>query len=123
MIGESSDNDEKTMNTSLHLLEAYTCLYRVWPDPRMKDRLRNMVEIFLDKIIDKDTYHLINFMDRNWNRTSEVDSYGHDIEASWLLCEATSLLNDEQLLKRVEEISIKMAEAVNTLLNTSAIIC
>ena len=112
MIGESSDNDEKTMNTSLHLMEAYANLYRVWPDPRMADRLRNMVELFLDKIIDKNTYHLINFMDRNWNRTSQVDSYGHDIEASWLLHESASLLGDPQLLKRVEETSLKMAETV-----------
>lgn len=112
MIGESSDNDEKTMNTSLHLMEAYACLYRVWPDPRMAERLRNMVELFLDKIIDKNTYHLINFMDRTWNRTSQVDSYGHDIECSWLLHEAASLLGDEQLLKRVEETSVKMAETV-----------
>jgi mannobiose 2-epimerase len=112
MIGESSDNDEKTMNTSLHLMEAYANLYRVWPDPRMADRLRNMVELFLDRIIDKNTYHLINFMDRNWNRTSQVDSYGHDIECSWLLHEAASLLGDPQLLKRVEETSVKMAETV-----------
>lgn len=81
-------------------------------DPRMAERLRNMVELFLDKIIDKNTYHLINFMDRNWNRTSQVDSYGHDIECSWLLHEAASLLGDEQLLKRVEETSVKMAETV-----------
>jgi cellobiose epimerase len=112
MIGESSDNDEKTMNTSLHLMEAYANLYRVWPDQRLADRLRNIVEIFLDKIIDKNTYHLINFMDRNWNRTSQVDSYGHDIEASWLLCESATLLGDPQLLKRVEDTSIKMAVAV-----------
>lgn len=112
MIGESSDKDEKTMNTSLHLMEAYANLYRVWPDPRMAERLRNMVELFLDKIIDKNTYHLINFLDRNWNRTSDVDSYGHDIECSWLLHEAASLLGDEQLLKRVEETSVKMAETV-----------
>ena len=46
MIGESSDNDEKTMNTSLHLMEAYANLYRVWPVPEMADRLRNLVEIF-----------------------------------------------------------------------------
>jgi mannobiose 2-epimerase len=112
MIGESSDKDEKTMNTSLHLMEAYANLYRVWPDPRMAERLRNMVELFLDRIIDKKTYHLINFMDRTWNRTSDVDSYGHDIECSWLLHEAASLLGDEKLLKRVEETSVKMAETV-----------
>ncbi len=112
MIGESSDKDEKTMNTSLHLMEAYANLYRVWPDPRMAESLKNMVELFLDRIIDKNTYHLINFMDREWNRTSDVDSYGHDIECSWLLHEAASLLGDEELLKRVEETSVKMAETV-----------
>ncbi|MCU0408051.1 MAG: AGE family epimerase/isomerase, partial [Bacteroidales bacterium] len=67
LIGESSDKDEKTMNTSLHLMEAYANLYRVWPDRRMAERLRNMVEIFLTKIVDNKRYHLICFMDRNWN--------------------------------------------------------
>jgi cellobiose epimerase len=57
-----------------------------------------MVELFLDKIIDGETYHLVNFMDRNWNSTSTIDSYGHDIEASWLLYEAASLVNDPALL-------------------------
>lgn len=112
MIGESSDNDEKTMNTSLHLMEAYANLYRVWPVPEMADRLRNLVEIFLDKIIDEETYHLICFMDRNWNRTSQVDSYGHDIEASWLLCESADLLGDQELIRRVRETAVKMAETV-----------
>ncbi len=112
MIGESSDLDEKTMNTSLHLMEAYASLYRAWPDPLMAGRLRNMVELFLDKIIDQNTYHLICFMDRKWNRTSQVDSYGHDIEASWLLCEAAGLLGDPELIRRVNEVSVKMAEAV-----------
>ena len=112
MIGESSDNDEKTMNTSLHLMEAYANLYRVWPEERMAARLKNMVELFLDKIIDNNTYHLINFMDRDWNRTSEVDSYGHDIECSWLLHEAALLLGDKPLIERVEDVSVKIAEAV-----------
>ena len=112
MIGESSDRDEKTMNTSLHLMEAYTNLYRVWHEERIADRLRNMVELFLDKIIDPDTYHLINFMDREWNRTSDIESYGHDIECVWLLNEAATLLGDKQLIKRVEDAAIKIAEAV-----------
>ena len=111
LIGEKSDEDEKTMNTSLHLMEAYANLYRVWPVKKMEKRLRNMVEIFLDNIIDDKTYHLINFMDRNWNSTSSIDSYGHDIEASWLLYEAASLLKDPALLARVKEASIKIAEA------------
>jgi len=111
LIGETTINDEKTMNTSLHLMEAYANLYRVWPDKRMEDRLRNMVEIFLDKIIDKKTAHLINFLDKNWNATSTIDSYGHDIESSWLLYEAAHLIGDPALIARVKVASIKIADA------------
>ncbi|MCU0363418.1 MAG: AGE family epimerase/isomerase [Bacteroidales bacterium] len=112
LIGESSDRDEKTMNTSLHLMEAYANLYRVWPDKRMAERLRNMVEIFLTKIVDNKRYHLICFMDRNWNPTSTNDSYGHDIEASWLIYEAASLLKDPALTARAKDVCVKMAAAV-----------
>jgi mannobiose 2-epimerase len=113
LIGETTINDEKTMNTHLHLMESYANLYRVWPDKRMAERLKNLVEIFLDKIIDKKTSHLICFMDRNWNSTSKIDSYGHDIEASWLLYEAANLLKDPVLLARVKEASIKIADAAS----------
>jgi mannobiose 2-epimerase len=113
MIGESTDKDEKTMNTSLHIMEAYANLYRVSGDKIVGDRLRNMVEIFLDKIIDKKTSHLICFLDRSWNSTSTVDSYGHDIESSWLLYEAASLLKDEKLIRRVMEAAIKIANAAS----------
>jgi mannobiose 2-epimerase len=111
LIGEKDDKDEKTMNTSLHLMEAYANLYRVWPDQRMKERLKNMVEIFLDRIVDKETSHLINFMDRNWNSTSTIDSYGHDIESSWLIYEAATLLKDPSLTARARATCIKIADA------------
>jgi cellobiose epimerase len=113
LIGETTINDEKTMNTHLHLMESYSNLYRVCPDKRMADRLKNLVEIFLDKIIDKKTSHLICFLDKNWNSTSKIDSYGHDIEASWLLCEAANLLKDQALLGQVKEASIKIANAAS----------
>ncbi len=111
LIGESTVNDEKTMNTHLHIMEAYTNLYRVWPNRRVADRLKDLVELFLDKIIDTKTSHLICFMDKNWNRTSATDSYGHDIESSWLLVEAAGLLGDPVLLARAKETSIKIANA------------
>jgi mannobiose 2-epimerase len=111
LISERTDADEKTMNTSLHLMEAYANLYRVWPDKRMEERLRNIVEVFIDRIVDKRTYHLINFMDRQWNSTSQIDSYGHNIEASWLLYEAAGLLKDPALLERVRQVSIRIADA------------
>ncbi len=111
MIGESSEKDEKTMNTSLHVMEAYANLYRVARDNIVSDRLRDLIEIFLDKIIDKKSSHLICFMDRQWNGTSTVDSYGHDIESSWLLLEAAKLLEDKKLTERVKEAGIKIANA------------
>ncbi len=111
LIGETTVNDEKTMNTHLHIMEAYANLYRVWPDKRMGDRLKNLVELFLNHIIDNKTSHLICFMDRNWKRTSMVDSYGHDIEASWLLYEAAGLLKDPELLAKVKKASIRVADA------------
>jgi mannobiose 2-epimerase len=113
LIGESSVKDEKTMNTHLHIMEAYANLYRVWPDKRMADRLRNLVEIFLNKIIDKNTSHLICFLDKNWKSISKIDSYGHDIESSWLLYEAASLLGDQSLISRVKSVSIKIANAAS----------
>ncbi len=111
LIGEKSAVDEKTMNTSLHVMEAFANLYRAWPETRMAERLSNMVVLFLDRIIDTKSGHLVCFFDRNWNPTSRIDSYGHDIEASWLLYEAACLLNDRELLERVKAASITLADA------------
>lgn len=111
IIGESSDRDEKTMNTSLHVMEAYANLYRVTSDEEVGDRLREMIDIFLNKIIDESSSHLICFMDRQWNGTSRIDSYGHDIESSWLLYEAADLLGDVELKEKVKHASLKIADA------------
>jgi mannobiose 2-epimerase len=113
LIGESTEMDEKTMNTHLHVMEAYANLYRVSQDKRVGERLRNLINLFLDKIIDKKTFHLICFFDRNWNGTSDIDSFGHDIECSWLLYEAASLLNDPTLMTRIRETSLKIANAAS----------
>jgi len=113
LIGEKSLKDEKTMNTHLHLMEAYANLYRVWPDPKVGTRLKNLILIFTDKIIDPQTFHLRVFLDENWKSTSTVNSFGHDIEASWLLVEAAQILGDQTLLKNCENISLKIADAAS----------
>jgi cellobiose epimerase len=113
LIGEKSIDDEKTMNTHLHIMEAYSNLYRAWPDRRVADRLKSLVEIFLDKIVDGKTSHLICFLNKKWEKTSSIDSYGHDIESSWLLVEAAGIINDPALNARVRETSIRIAKAAS----------
>lgn len=113
MIGEKTANDQKGMNTHLHILEAYANLYRSWPDERVEKSLRNLVELFNDKIVDKQTFHLINFLNEKWESTSPVESYGHDIEASWLIVEAAHLLKDPVLTDKIEKLSLKMVKAAS----------
>lgn len=110
-LSEKDVNERKTMNTHLHILEAYTNLYRVWKDETLKKQLRNLILIFLDKIIDEQTHHLGLFFDDEWHKKGDIDSYGHDIETSWLLHEAALVLDDEVVLNRVEEESLLIADA------------
>jgi mannobiose 2-epimerase len=98
-LSEKDKNEKKTMNTHLHILEAYTSLYRIWPDSGLRDKLRNMVQIFTEKIVDAATGHLSLFFDEEWKSRSTLVSYGHDIEASWLLYEAASALGEEESIK------------------------
>jgi cellobiose epimerase len=110
-LSEKDANEKKTMNTHLHVLEAYTNLYRIWPDKDLGSQLRNLIMVFLDKILDKETSHLNLFFDEYWQCKSTIVSYGHDIESSWLLFEAAQVLNDSDLLKRVKDRSLKIVKA------------
>lgn len=111
LIGEKSEQDTKGMNTHLHLMEAYTNLYRVWPDKMVAARLRNLIRLFLERLIDPQTRHLVVFTNDQWEKTSDINSYGHDIEASWLLDEAATVLGDTELKNKVEEISLHVLQA------------
>jgi len=110
-LSEKDANEKKTMNTHLHVLEAYTNLYRIWKNEELSKQLKNLIEIFLDKIINRETYHLDLFFDENWDCKSTLFSYGHDIEAVWLLEEAATVLGNAELLKRVQTVVVKVADA------------
>lgn len=109
-LSDKDQNDSKTMNTHLHILEGYTNLYRVWKDKGLHDRLENLINIFMDKIICHDG-HLGLFFGDDWTPHSTAVSYGHDIEASWLLDEAAEVLGDEKLCAKVELVCSKVATA------------
>ena len=103
-LSEKDSNEQKTMNTHLHILEPYTNLYRVWKDNSLKKQLKNLINLFLYKIIDHQSHHLNLFFDNNWNSKSEVISYGHDIEAAWLLYEAALVLDDSETLEKIKSV-------------------
>lgn len=110
-LSSKDANEKKSMNTHLHLLEAYTGLYRNWPDHLLKKRMAALIKDFMEHIIDRNTYHLSLFFDENWTVKSHTISYGHDIEAAWLLYEAAEVLQDKDLLQKAARSAIAMAHA------------
>lgn len=111
-LSEKDANESKTMNTHLHILEAYTNLFRVHKNPEVKAALKNLIELFLARFINS-RGHLNLFFNNDWELNSKTISFGHDVECSWLLVEAAEVLGDEVLLKKVKNKSLIMLEAVN----------
>ena len=109
-LSDKDMNEKKSMNNHLHVLEAYTNLYRVWKEPRVAERLRELIQLFEQRILDPRTLHLHHFFDEQWRVRSDTYTFGHDIEGTWLLCEAAEVLGDPALLKRVQALALRMAE-------------
>ena len=111
-------NCPKSMNTNLHVMEAYTNLYRTLPvvfadsksiQSEVGQSLANLITVTQERIVQKNA-HLGMFFDMDWNLLADEISYGHDIEASWLLWEAACELKDEELKEQIRDDVIKMAE-------------
>lgn len=105
-------NCRKSMNTMLHMLEAYTCLVQVWPEEGVRVQLENLVRTYLTHVIDPQSGHQCLFFDDQWRSLSDTVSYGHDIECSWLLWDAAQVLGDAQLSELVKTASLKQAQGV-----------
>ena len=99
-LSDKDENGSRTMNTHLHILEPYTNLYRVWKDERLKNQLHTLIDIFTHKLLNPATRHLDLFFDDEWHGKRNIESYGHDIEAAWLLTEALEVLADRELTTR-----------------------
>lgn len=112
-----SDKDmdaAKSMNNHLHLLEAFTNLQRAKPTAGTESKLYELIEIFGRHILeqDPDGRRLKHFFDEDWRSISNTRTYGHDIEAAWLLADAAEVLGDAHILSRVESWSVDLARSV-----------
>lgn len=110
----ADNNEPRSMNTHLHVMEAYAALFKVWSDERVRIRLIELLELFMYKII-RPTGHLGIFFDVDFNEAEASKgtcSFGHDIEASWLLMEAAKILGDQPFSERMKVHCIRMADAV-----------
>ena len=127
-LSELDANYPKSQNTHLHIIEPYANFYRVLkaeePGPvltvllKVETALRNLIDIFCDKILNPDTHHLDLFFEMDWTRGAGwLESYGHDIECSWLLHEAALVLGDKEVLAKVEPIVQLVAKASEKGLN------
>ncbi len=117
-LSDKDFNEKKSMNTHLHVLEAYTNLYRMYASQKVRAGIMELINLFLHYIIDPLTHHLVLFFDDDWNAKSRIISYGHDIEAAWLLMEAAKAIADEALIDLVRYQSVKITRAAERGLDT-----
>lgn len=139
-LSDFDANYPKSQNTHLHIIEPYTNLYRCLKEmqaaescnyvpvlgsvlpigvtvpvetlARVEGALRNLIDIFTDKILNPETHHLDLFFEMDWTRgAGHLESYGHDIECSWLMHEAALVLGDQTVLKKVEQVVREVAKA------------
>jgi len=110
-LGKDDLNCQKSMNTMLHILEAYTNLIKVANDKRVISQLLKIIPLFQTKIIEPADHFLLYFNDA-WIPLSDHLSYGHDIEGSWLLMEAAEVIGDKALMQSVTKSALQLAHAV-----------
>lgn len=109
-------NTPKSLNTHLHIMEAYVQLYQVWYDSGLVQKIKDLIDIFLLHFIDRKAGHVHMFFDDEWQVIPASWSYGHDIETSWLLYEAAEHV--QYRLDEVRDVAILLAEGVLPVVDT-----
>ena len=109
-LSEKDANEKKTMNTHLHIVEAYANLYNVWENVDLKFKIAKILHVIDVYFIDKKTWHLKLFFDENWVEKPDVISYGHDIEAAWLLQWCAESIADKPLIEKYQKYAVEIAK-------------
>ncbi len=120
-LSDKDENGSRTMNTHLHIIEPYTNLLRAIRsmnagkdiEEKVESSVKKLLSIFTDKLLNKQTYHLDLFFDDNWQGKRNIESFGHDIEACWLLHESALVLGNKDILSNIEVIIKKVAKAAD----------
>lgn len=112
-LSEKDMNAEKTMNTHLHVLEAYTSLLKFHDHQPLKDALKSLVELFHQKFLNSD-HHYELFFNEKWELLSDSVSFGHDIEAAWLVIDAAELVGEQKLITQSKDNALKVADTFIT---------
>ena len=111
-LSENGVEAAKTMNTNLHVLEAYTDLYRVSGNPQVEDKIRELIDIFVERIYNPDKHRLDVFFDEQFHPIIDLHSFGHDIEASWLMDRSLEVLNDITYTSKLKPITRDLAKSI-----------
>lgn len=110
-LSDKDRNDTKTMNTHLHILEAYTTLYQVTPQNRkVEEALHYLTNLYIDKFV-AESGHLNLFYNDSWELSEDGHSFGHEIESAWLLVEAAEVLGDSRTLARAQDACLLLKAA------------
>jgi cellobiose epimerase len=111
-LSQKDANSCKSMNTHLHVLEAYTSLFSIWPQASVRKSIEHLLEMFSKHIVNHQTGHLHLFFEENWQvQQSNLISYGHDIEAGWLLLEAAACIQEFNWIAAMRNMAIKLTDA------------
>lgn len=111
-LSENGLMADKTMNTVLHLIEAYTVLLEASGDHRVEERLLFLLEVTKEKIFNSEANCLRVFFDRELNQIGDIHSYGHDIEASWLLDRACEVIGNKRLQAEWRFINLRISRNI-----------
>lgn len=111
-LSENGVEAARTMNTLLHMYEAYTELYRVDGNSMVKERLLEMLDIIENKLYNPEIPRQEVFFDKDWNSIIDLHSYGHDIEAAWLIDRGLDVIGDGELTARISVITKSLTECI-----------